>query len=179
MKAILLAISIVLLVERPIGAVDLDAPAAPKPVTLRSEIERGFDAVNRLPMDPSSFRHLVDGLISQNKQRDRDTDGFKFGVYYQAWHRAWQRASVGMRDPNDQVMMEAAAKIFFLFTEVEGKTIGVDQGQIQAIAVSFVPEEQTVFRKVVETKRPLKGTYPIGEKKGPRPSTEIKPGEKK
>ena len=74
---------------------DLDAPVQ-KPVTVRTEIERGLSAVRALPVtsDPSRYEELLAALENANKQKNADTDAFLVGFYYAAWRGNWQLASI-------------------------------------------------------------------------------------
>lgn len=77
------------LASTPAFAVDLNAPAT-KRVTIGSEIERGQSAIINQAMSnigdslPQFDESLLDAL-TQEKQKNTDTDGFYLGAYYEMW----------------------------------------------------------------------------------------------
>jgi hypothetical protein len=78
---------------------DLDARPVQKPITVRTEIERGQSAVNALPvspvtMDPLKYSALLYELENANKQKNADTDAFLVGFHYAAWRCIWRTASL-------------------------------------------------------------------------------------
>lgn len=157
-------------------AADLDAPAI-KPVTVRSEIERGVDALSNAPIgDPLRLYRFVDALLSANKQKNTDTDGFQFGVYYSAWHDSWQIASLGLRHKADQGMAESNARIYHLFAAALAKRLKLTSDQIQLLGGRYVPGEETRFPQIAKSGK-FKGTYVTGERM--KPSTEISAAGKK
>ena len=66
-----------------------------KEVTLQTEVARGVDAISNINDDEISdvnhdytafdFINNVAAIVSLNKQRNTDTDGFYLGAYFEAW----------------------------------------------------------------------------------------------
>lgn len=158
------------------AAADLDAPAT-KPVTVRTEIARGIDAMKSAPMgDPLGHQRFIDALLSANQQRNTDSDGFKFGVYHTAWHDSWQVASIGLREKTSQQLAEISADLYYLFTTSLAKSLELDQDQIRQLTWHYVPGEETLFPQIVKSKQ-FKGTYISGARM--KPSTEVSGADKK
>ncbi len=69
-------------------AVNLDDPAQ-KQVTVKTEIQRGYDVVananNQAIKTGGSLDDLVSASLSANKQVNTDTEAFKLGVYFKTW----------------------------------------------------------------------------------------------
>ena len=88
---------------------DLDAPGA-KPVTLRSEVERGRAAVERaveetaLDRDKThTFGDKIKDLLATNQQARTDSEGFQLGLHFAAWQAFWQLLSWGQATDNSTV----------------------------------------------------------------------------
>ena len=81
MKTAFALIALVALVA-PAHAVDLDAPAT-KPVTIRSEVERGMaalDAQKVIASDPQVLTTRVEAIAAANKQANTDNWAFQYGL---------------------------------------------------------------------------------------------------
>jgi hypothetical protein len=151
-------------------ATDLDAPAV-KPVTIRTEMDRGLTALNDLSMDdPTRFHSYVDAIVQINKQKNTDTDGFQFGIYYRAWHDAWLTASIGRRDKLAQRFAEMDANWYYVIATSVRKKLGLTEEQVQEMAGPYYVPGETHFDEIVKSKN-FKHTYPTSAPT--KPSTEI------
>lgn len=90
LAALLLAMTIIKAAE----SADLNAPGQ-KTVTVRSEIQRGMQAMSQV-MLPTAMQRHYEAIKSANQQKNTDTDGFLYGLNYMSWHRGWSAASLGI-----------------------------------------------------------------------------------
>jgi hypothetical protein len=96
----------------------LDAPAKAPPVTLGSEIHRGYDEIQNadLPWGPEEMKQAADRLVQRNDQLGRNTYGYLLGAHFALWSRlqlAWQHFGNDLqrRDHYDAVAMSVWLKI--------------------------------------------------------------------
>jgi len=96
----------------------LDAPAKAPPVTLGSEIHRGYDEIQNadLPWKPEEMKQAADRLVQRNDQLGRNTYGYVLGAHFALWSHlqlAWQHFGNDLqrRDHYDAVAMSVWLKI--------------------------------------------------------------------
>ena len=96
----------------------LDAPAKAPPVTLGSEIHRGYDEIQNadLPWELEGMKQAADRLVQRNDQLGRNTYGYFLGAHFALWSRlqfAWQHFGNDLqrRDHYDAVAMSVWLKI--------------------------------------------------------------------
>jgi hypothetical protein len=106
-------------------AVDLDAPITPPPITIASEVDRGMkSAPDNLAMSVVEYSDAISVAIKRNKDANRDTEPFEFGLYYAAWHRLWSSLSIGVyREKTARNLITVDAKIFFRWLVKYRKTL--------------------------------------------------------
>lgn len=134
----------------------LDSAAMPKPITLRSEIDRGMAALEGSARTPDSpkFREYVESIANANKQKNTDTDGFCYGLYYRAWHMAWFFASSGLPDQFQQAFSESNANILYLQSKVLRMKLKLSEADVSSAAHgSHIPNEDAMFEQVMNSKR--------------------------
>ena len=135
---------------------NLDSVATPKPVTLRSEIQRGIAALSEARRTPDSpkFREYVESIVNENKQKNTDTDGFCYGAYYAAWHLAWYFASNGLPDQFQQAFCQSNANIFYLQSKILRDKLKLNENDVQKVASgSYVVNENAIYEQVMNSKR--------------------------
>lgn len=123
----------------------LDAPAKAPPVTLGSEIHRGYDEIQNadLPWEPEGMKQAADRLVQRNDQLGRNTYGYVLGAHFALWSRlqlAWQHFGNDLqrRDHYDAVAMSVWSKIKLDF---------VDAGlKLPQFLAAFPGEAPTVAR---------------------------------
>jgi hypothetical protein len=70
---------------QPARAVDLNAPGE-KPVTIESEIKRGKAAGSSISeADLLNLQQKYFDILNENKQKNKDSDGFILGLYFDFW----------------------------------------------------------------------------------------------
>ena len=85
-----------------VRAGDLNAPGA-KPVTVQTEIERGYEAAEHCEYAagfPRYERELM-AVEASNKERNTDSPGFLLGFNLGAWLKIWLMVSGGYYKGND------------------------------------------------------------------------------
>lgn len=143
------------------GNNNLDSVATPKPITLKSEIQRGISVLEgsgRTP-DSAKFREYVESIVNANKQKNTDTDGFCYGVYYEAWHMSWYFASGGLSG-FQQAFSESNANIFYLQSKVlrmKLKLGDLDVGK--AASGAHIANEDAIYEQVMKSKQ-YRGSMP-------------------
>jgi hypothetical protein len=120
--------------------------------TVGAEIQRGMNSmIGGLP-PPAIFRQYVTTIIEKSKSSSTDTDGFCFGLYYQAWHFAWAEASNGCKTPADQSLAETNARYYHLMAAATRELLPLTVDQVKAIAGnSYLMHEEKVFGAVVKS----------------------------
>jgi hypothetical protein len=131
------------------NAIDLDAPAQ-KPVTVRSEIERGIGAV--LGAEPSD--NLVALIAKANQQKNTDTDAFLFGLYYIGWQDAWSAASIGCKYRSAEEMYERHANEYFMTASELRKRLNLSSTEVrELVGVYYVEDQDALFPQIVASKK--------------------------
>lgn len=81
----------------PPSKADLDAPAE-RPVTVRSEIRRGYSAATNAAVataSPAQLDKAWSAIIHRNVQNRTETAGFRLGLSYGIWKSQWRDLSYG------------------------------------------------------------------------------------
>jgi hypothetical protein len=140
---------------------DLDAPVQQKPVTVRTEIDRGLSAVHALPVttDPSRYQELLKALENANKQKNADTDGFLVGFYYAAWRRDWLLASIAPHTAYEQ-LAGIHGELKNMQFKGKCKKLELTTEQLTELFSDYKPEvHDAAWDSAVKAKK-FRGTYP-------------------
>jgi len=117
---------------------DPNAPAK-KTVTVGSEIKRGssavFEAQLELPtnIDVVAAWRAANTVITQNRQRNTDTDGFLLGAHFRAWTKMAVLANL------DSPVVDAArahelGRIYFAEYRKLQRQLGIDDATLSNLA---------------------------------------------
>jgi hypothetical protein len=142
------------------NAADLNAPMT-KPITLRSEIERGIRAVSGLsPADALNFDRSVEGIINANQQANTDTKGFLYGVNYAAWHALWLAlSSDAYPDKLEMDVAVAHAEIYFKVSNKLRAELDLTDHNIRVAAGTvYIANEEARFADLLKSRK-FKKTY--------------------
>ena len=148
-------------------ATDLVASGA-KPVTIQSEIDRGMNSLNTLSpsrISPHDFRASVENIAHSNEQKNTDSKGFLFGLYYVAWHRLWLSLSSGIYTHN-RVDLETSIQFMRTFSEYAQalrNRLGLSQEELRKVAGAWYSEdEENAFPALLESRK-FKDSYHGGK----------------
>lgn len=160
MTKLLMGMVMLALTGTEMSATDLDAPVTPKPITTRSEIERGINAMIDAPPELMSFIQFFTAIQSENKQKNSDSEPFLFGLYYQAWHISWKAASNGAGDPSNQKAWEALAQLNFKVSSALAKKLNLSTDDIKTAAGNYyIPNEEKAYQEISKS-NDFKGSIP-------------------
>lgn len=117
---------------------DPNAPAK-KTVTVGSEIKRGssavFEAQLELPsnIDVVAAWRAANTMITQNRQRNTDTDGFLVGAYFRAWTKMASLANSDSRVV-DTARAHELGRIYFAEYRKLQRQLGIDDATLSNLA---------------------------------------------
>ena len=152
------------------SAGNLDAPAT-KPVTVRSEIARGYSAALSAAASSESSDKDLDAFLAvstRNEQAQTDTDAFLLGLCYGEWKTFWSTLNRGAafigtgadRTDNSDLIAQFAAGAHQGFRD-RAKKLGLTDDQLkEAFGSSYDPaQDEPAFDKALKT-RQFKGSMP-------------------
>lgn len=156
MKTLSLIIAAISLTAGLTNARELDAPGG-KQITVRSEIERGIGAMNR-SMLPADMQRQYEAIMAINRQRNTDSDGFRLGLNYIAWHRGWMAANIPMRGW-DQKFAEAQATQCYRDYKTLRTKLEISAAQMKELAgIWYRANQESAFEDVLRSRR-FAGSY--------------------
>jgi len=121
-------------------------------MAVRAEVQRGMASMIGGITPPAIFRQYVAAIIEKSKNSHTYTDGFCFGLYYQAWHYAWAEASNGYKTFPDQRLAETNARYYHLMAAATRELLQLTADQVKTVAgASYVVHEEKVFDTVVKS----------------------------
>lgn len=102
--------------QGPSWGVDLNAPAV-KPVTIKSEIQRGGEAIVDTPWNPedvlASIR-AINNTLDREQQKNTDTDAFYLGAYFTAFlNTVVALQNPGLQDPQALELARRDANLWY------------------------------------------------------------------
>ena len=144
----------------PAFAVDLNAPAT-KRVTIGSEIERGKSAIvnqglSNIGDSLTQFDLALLDVLTQEKQKNTDTDGFYLGAYYEMWLQMKimvdsNRENPGIASEDEIKVAEDATTTYFREFRRRQKQMHIDDATFyKALSVDAAPGGPS-FEKVETT----------------------------
>lgn len=116
----------------------LDAPAKAPPVTLGSEIKRGYDDVWNadLPYGAEEMNQAAERIVQRNDQAGRNTYGYVLGAHFALWSKldlAWEV----YKEPRNKERCELVARSVWLNVRLNLAQAGLT---LQQLLDSFSPE---------------------------------------
>jgi hypothetical protein len=123
-------------------AAELDAPAQ-KQVTVRSEIQRGHDAIFQSCLNFNAYNvpkvlNISEKVLNKNSQNNTDTDAFLLGAYYTICQKLnWAISSKGNTEDQVQTGKDQLAFYYKKFREKQ-QLLSIDDNQFsEAIGVNY------------------------------------------
>jgi hypothetical protein len=120
--------------------VDLDAPAV-KHVTIKSEIQRGHQAIEDTPFEATSILDgvkAIDETIDRDQQKNTDTDAFYLGAYFTAWLTTDMALDAnadhpGLQNPQSLELARRDAEIWYKEFRKKEQQLGVDDRTLATV----------------------------------------------
>jgi hypothetical protein len=130
-------------------AVSLD-DSAQKQVTVRTEIQRGYNAVvdvnSQVIKTGEDVDDLVRSILSKNEQANTDTEPFKLGVYLKTWQTYSQNVEADTitfykaNDPifeKDQLLRKQAKPYFAEYRKIQTSLALDDKTICEAVGIKY------------------------------------------